>query len=141
MNHVSIIVINWNGREHLARGLPPLLAQRYPAYDVVLVDNGSTDGSVELVERDFPKIQLIKLDYNSGFVTANNIGIAASTGELVVTLNNDTVPDPDWLGALVDHHGEQVSVRDVLVHMVEEYARHCGHADLLRECIDGRTGQ
>ena len=47
---------------------------------------------------------------------------------------------PD-MGALVDHHGDQVSVRDVLVHMVEEYARHCGHADLLRECIDGRTGQ
>ena len=41
----------------------------------------------------------------------------------------------------VTHHGDTVSVRDVLVHMVEEYARHCGHADLLRECIDGRTGQ
>ncbi|GAB3597471.1 DinB family protein [Angustibacter peucedani] len=42
---------------------------------------------------------------------------------------------------LLDHHGEQVEVRDVLVHMVEEYARHVGHADLLRECVDGRTGQ
>ena len=38
-------------------------------------------------------------------------------------------------------NGEQASVRDILIHMVEEYARHCGHADLLRECIDGRTGQ
>lgn len=47
----------------------------------------------------------------------------------------------DDLGAEVDHHGRQVPVRDVLVHMIEEYARHCGHADLLRECIDGRTGQ
>jgi uncharacterized damage-inducible protein DinB len=47
----------------------------------------------------------------------------------------------DDMGMVVHHHGEQVSVRDVLVHMVEEYARHCGHADLLRECIDGRTGQ
>jgi uncharacterized damage-inducible protein DinB len=46
------------------------------------------------------------------------------------------------LGALVDMaNGEQASVRDILIHMVEEYARHCGHADLLRECIDGRTGQ
>jgi uncharacterized damage-inducible protein DinB len=50
----------------------------------------------------------------------------------------DSVVDP---GALVDLHGEQVGVRDILIHMVEEYARHCGHADLLRECIDGRTGQ
>ena len=48
--------------------------------------------------------------------------------------------NPD-MGLVVDHHGDTVSVRDVLVHMVEEYARHCGHADLLRECIDGRTGQ
>jgi hypothetical protein len=40
-----------------------------------------------------------------------------------------------------NHHGEPIELRDVLVHMIEEYARHCGHADLLRECIDGRTGQ
>ena len=45
------------------------------------------------------------------------------------------------LDALVDVHGEHVEARDIVVHLVEEYARHCGHADLLRECIDGRTGQ
>ena len=45
------------------------------------------------------------------------------------------------LGTMGTHHGEAVPLRDVLVHMIEEYARHCGHADLLRECIDGRVGQ
>lgn len=45
------------------------------------------------------------------------------------------------LGALRDHHGTPLPLRDIVVHMVEEYARHCGHADLLRECIDGRIGQ
>ena len=45
------------------------------------------------------------------------------------------------LDALVDVHGDRVEVRDIVVHMIEEYARHCGHADLLRECLDGRTGQ
>ena len=45
------------------------------------------------------------------------------------------------LGATVDVDGDQVEIRDIVVHMIEEYARHCGHADLLRECIDGRTGQ
>ena len=45
------------------------------------------------------------------------------------------------LATLVDVHGDAVEVRDIVVHMVEEYARHCGHADLLRECLDGRTGQ
>ena len=47
----------------------------------------------------------------------------------------------DDLGVLGDVHGNDVELRDVLVHMIEEYARHCGHADLIRECIDGRTGQ
>jgi uncharacterized damage-inducible protein DinB len=52
----------------------------------------------------------------------------------------DALDEAD-LGRVVPHHGESVSTRDVLVHLVEEYARHAGHADLLRECIDGRTGQ
>ena len=50
----------------------------------------------------------------------------------------DALPD---LGATVDHHGRATEIRDIVVHLVEEYARHVGHADLLRECIDGRTGQ
>jgi uncharacterized damage-inducible protein DinB len=45
------------------------------------------------------------------------------------------------LGETFDYQGDQVEIRDILVHMIEEYSRHCGHADLLRECIDGRTGQ
>ncbi len=48
---------------------------------------------------------------------------------------------PDLAAMVTTHHDEQGSVRDILIHMIEEYARHCGHADLLRECIDGRTGQ
>ena len=48
--------------------------------------------------------------------------------------------EPDW-GRQVPVHGEATEVRDIAVHLIEEYARHCGHADLLRECIDGRTGQ
>jgi len=52
----------------------------------------------------------------------------------------DALDEAD-LGREVPHHGGTVSIRDVIVHMIEEYARHAGHADLLRECIDGRTGQ
>lgn len=52
-----------------------------------------------------------------------------------------TVLERTDLDTLVDVHGDTVEVRDIVVHMVEEYARHCGHADLLRECLDGRTGQ
>ena len=52
----------------------------------------------------------------------------------------DALDEAD-LGREVVHHDDTVSIRDVLVHMIEEYARHAGHADLLRECVDGRTGQ
>jgi hypothetical protein len=61
----------------------------------------------------------------------------------------EQIGDADrWLDQVTDlgatavtPHGDEASVRDILIHMVEEYARHCGHADLLRECLDGRTGQ
>jgi uncharacterized damage-inducible protein DinB len=69
--------------------------------------------------------------------------------EALATWTREIAGAEEWLAALdesdlgrqVEHHGETVSVRDVLVHVIEEYARHAGHADLLRECIDGRTGQ
>ena len=58
-----------------------------------------------------------------------------------VAFGRDWYAAHDDLGALIVHGGEESEVRDVVVHLVEEYARHCGHADLLRECLDGRTGQ
>lgn len=74
-----------------------------------MVDNGSTDGSVEHVRRWFPEVDVISLPCNVGFAEGNNIGIQASQGEYVALLNNDTKADPDWLGALktaLDKHGE-----------------------------------
>ncbi len=99
---VSVVVVNWNGRAHLERGLPALLAQRRVDYEVLLVDNGSTDDSVEFVRERFPQVRLLPLDRNYGFARGNNAGIAECESEFVVTLNNDTVPEPDWLAALVE---------------------------------------
>jgi uncharacterized damage-inducible protein DinB len=58
-----------------------------------------------------------------------------------VSFGEHYVEQTEDLGTMGSHHGDAVPLRDVLVHMIEEYARHCGHADLLRECIDGRVGQ
>jgi uncharacterized damage-inducible protein DinB len=58
-----------------------------------------------------------------------------------VSFAEEYVNRTEDLGTMGSHHGEAVPLRDILVHMIEEYARHCGHADLLRECIDGRVGQ
>jgi GT2 family glycosyltransferase len=98
----SIIVVNMNGRTDLARCLPAALAQTYPSYEVVVVDNDSTDGSAEYVAEHFPAVRLIRSGANLGFTGGNNLGFRHTTGEYVALLNPDTEADPGWLAALVD---------------------------------------
>ncbi|MCA9898839.1 MAG: glycosyltransferase family 2 protein, partial [Anaerolineales bacterium] len=99
---VSIIVVNWNGRHHLQLCLTALFAQTYPNFEVILVDNGSTDGSQAFVREQFPTVRLIALPENVGFARGNNEGIRASTADYIATVNNDTRVDPNWLTALVE---------------------------------------
>ncbi len=98
---VSIIIVNWNGQRYLAPCLESVLAQTYPDLEVVLVDNGSSDGSVELARARFPGVRLIENERNLGFATGNNQAIRATRSEFVATLNNDTRVEPGWLAALV----------------------------------------
>jgi hypothetical protein len=97
-----ILIVNWNGRQHLERCLMAVYDQHFAGYYVVMIDNGSTDGSCEWVAAHYPQVEVIRLARNAGFAAANNVGIAATTSRYVITLNNDTQVDPDWLGALVD---------------------------------------
>ena len=99
---VSVIVVNWNRKGYLERCFNAIAAQDYPNLDVILVDNGSTDGSLELMREHFSDVLLISLDQNMGFAPANNIGILASTGVYVLTLNNDTALASGCVSALVD---------------------------------------
>lgn len=98
---VSIVLLNWNGRHHLERCLPSLAAQTCQDYEIILVDNGSTDGSVAYVQAHYPAVQLIQNAENLGFAAANNQGIAQARGRYVIVLNNDTELDPRWLEMLV----------------------------------------
>lgn len=99
---VTVIILNWNGRRYLAPCLDALLAQDYQDFEIILVDNGSTDGSVDLVQAQYPEVRLILNEHNLGFAAANNQAIQASASEFVATLNNDTQVDQGWLGSLVD---------------------------------------
>ena len=81
------------------------------------------------------------LDFNGAVADQAVVEDAFATWREQVRLAEEYMAGVEDLGATVSHHGDDVEVRDIVVHMVEEYARHCGHADLLRECIDGRTGQ
>jgi hypothetical protein len=102
--YARVIVVNWNGRRFLGDCLNALEKQSYTNYDVTMVDNGSTDGSVEFTHHCFPQVQILSLNENVGFSKANNkaIGKALADGtQYIALLNNDTTVDERWLEHLV----------------------------------------
>ena len=99
---VSVIVVNWNGKEYLGECLRSLRAQTFSDFEVILVDNGSTDGSVEYVQGNFAGwARILKNDQNEGFAGGNNRGIREASGKYIVLLNNDAQADDRWLEELV----------------------------------------
>jgi GT2 family glycosyltransferase len=97
----SVIVLSWNGMDYLADCLDAVLSQDYPDLEVIVVDNGSTDGSADFVEQHYPQVRLIRNARNLGFAAGNNVGLRAATGDVLVLLNQDTVVRPRWLQTLV----------------------------------------
>jgi GT2 family glycosyltransferase len=97
---ISVIVANWNGKRFLETCLNALRRQTFQNFEALLVDNGSTDGSVEYVRTDFPEVTLIALNENRGFTGGNIAGYQQARGKLIVLLNNDTEADPHWLEEL-----------------------------------------
>ena len=98
---VSIIVVNYNGKHFLKDCLTSILHASYPNMEIILVDNGSNDGSVEFVKNNFPNVKTIVNDKNLGFAKANNIGYHFANGEYILFLNNDTIVTKDFLTNLV----------------------------------------
>lgn len=97
----SIIIPNYNGATLLRTCFDALKAQTYPHIEVILVDDGSTDDSVAMTICDYPWISIIQQPRNMGFIKAINQGIANATGDIIISLNNDTAADPKWVEALV----------------------------------------
>jgi GT2 family glycosyltransferase len=93
----SVVIPNWNGKHHLDECLTSLRGQTFKSFETVLVDNGSSDGSVEYVRSNFPEVKLCILPENIGFAGGVNAGIKASAGSYVVLLNNDTEVVEQWL--------------------------------------------
>lgn len=98
---VSMNIINMNGMKYLNNCLSSVMNQTYPNYEVILVDNGSTDGSVEFVRTRFPCVKLIELDAHARVATARNIAMDRSNGKYILTLDNDAVMDPTCTEELV----------------------------------------
>ncbi len=98
----SVIIPHWNGRHHLDDCLNSLRRQTMSDFELILVDNGSTDGSQEYLRDNFPEVRLLELGENRGFTGACNAGYAAAEGEFVLLLNNDTEVVEDWLANIID---------------------------------------
>ncbi len=99
---VSVILVNYNGREHLERCLPALHQTRRVPIEVIVVDNASIDDSVTWLRQAFPDVTVIEQKDNIGFGAANAAGVRAATSAFVAFLNTDTVVDPEWLLPLLE---------------------------------------
>jgi hypothetical protein len=98
---ISVVILNWNGRELLPACLSALDAQTFHDFEVIVVDNGSHDGSPEWLTAQYPAVRLIQNATNLGFAAANNQGIRAAQAPLIMLLNNDAYLAPDCLQKLI----------------------------------------
>lgn len=103
---VNIIILNWNGKENTINCLEALKSTTYSNYEIIIVDNGSTDGSVQYFKENYSLIKLIENGKNLGFAEGNNVALREVLKreeiKYVSLLNNDTIVKPDWLEKLVN---------------------------------------
>ena len=99
---VSIIIPHWNNIDILSECLESITLTSYINVETIVVDNASTDDSVEWVRSNYPKVKLIENDKNYGYAGGCNIGAEYASGEYLIFLNNDTTQDPNWVSNLVD---------------------------------------
>jgi GT2 family glycosyltransferase len=97
---ISVVIVNFNGKHLLGALLESLSRQTKPADEVILVDNASTDGTVDYVSQHFPWVRLIQLQENVGFAEGNNVGLAQAGGDYIALLNSDTVVADDYLATM-----------------------------------------
>lgn len=102
MPTTSFIIVNWNGKAVLAESLDSLQRQTTRDFEIIVVDNGSTDGSVTLIKDAYPQVKLVPLTTNRGFTGGNIEGLRHAKGKYVALVNNDAVLPPHWLQAMVD---------------------------------------
>ena len=122
----SIIILNWSGKDLLAEGIPSVLAAVRTdgrPHEVIVVDNGSTDGSVEFLQAHFPELRLIALPENLGFAEGNNAGVSAARHDVVILLNNDMVVDPGFIRPLLEGFGPATFAVSSQIHFQDPNAR------------------
>ncbi|HEY0789040.1 MAG TPA: glycosyltransferase family 2 protein, partial [Thermoanaerobaculia bacterium] len=106
MARVDVVIVTWNGREDTLRAVEGVLSQRIPQrisrLTVTVVDNGSTDGTASAIRSRFPQVRLHAMWANRGFTGGVRLGVATSEADYAVLLNNDAIPEPEWLRELFE---------------------------------------
>lgn len=102
MSRADLVIPTYNGRAHLRTCLRAVQLQSSTYINVIVVDDGSTDGTDEMIADEFPEYRYLRLPENLGFAAASNAGMTAGDAEYVALLNNDAIPEPDWLERLVN---------------------------------------
>ena len=98
---VSIVTVNYNGERFLRPLLRSLSEQNYSNFEIIIVDNASSDESVEIIASEYPNARLIRSSKNLGFAAGNNLGVKHANGQYIALINNDTIVAKDWLQELI----------------------------------------
>jgi GT2 family glycosyltransferase len=99
---VAIVILNWNGIDHLKQFLPSVMATDYPQLSIVVADNGSTDNSVAFLQQNFPAVRIITLNRNYGYAGGYNEALKQVVADYCVLLNSDVEVTPGWIRPMVD---------------------------------------
>lgn len=140
---ISVVIPNWNGEAILPTCLDSLRAQTYRDFEVLVVDNASTDGSRALVRERYPEVRLLELPENRGLTGGVNVGIREARGEHLAFLNNDTEAHPQWLAALaqaLEEHPEAGTVASKMLLYDRRDIIHSAGDFYRRDGIPGNRG-
>ncbi len=99
---VKVVILNWNGAHHLRTFLPSVVANTPAGVDIVVADNGSTDGSAEMLRREFPAVAVVELDRNYGFAEGYDRALDCIEADYYVLMNSDVEAAPGWFAPLLD---------------------------------------
>ena len=99
---VTIVILNWNGKNYLEKFLPSVLLTQYPNFEIIIADNGSTDDSISFLQTSYPSIRLIRFSENLGFAKGYNEALKQVESDYYLLLNSDVEVTPGWLQPQVD---------------------------------------
>ncbi len=115
---VTVVIPNYNGIKYIRNCMDSLRLQSVKGFEILVVDNGSKDGSLEILQEEYPEARVIALEENTGFCHAVNLGIRESNTPYVILLNNDTIADSDFVKALVEAIEEKEDIFSVSAMML-----------------------